>query len=547
MLRSFTVAADQIVSIIEDECASALEVTRQQLEQAQSQFNAFRNAAYASYAANDATIENLTRKVLVSLDRYHLGFNVIYRTVQEYKNLLHTLNKVDIYYHHGSYASSALSPNQVGAALADQCRFENSQRNRDLAEIARLENLVRWYREFHETKFPPALNTDVGVLGRPSLVQHARAEAGRMKPLKREMEAEDLEPAAKRSRLDVPVLTPILSATTRSNYSSAAGSPLSGVATPTFCQPLLYPVPGKDSIGSSPQPTMASARMPVSSVICRWNCTLTENAASKPSRGWILPPLAAFVDAHACTYYLWFSIRMSLYGRVGDPQYLKGRTASTAEQWELKLYNDRKGKRNFSFNETVFDVSQTGPRCVCGMPPLLPSIRQKIPHRADESPIQASDFDSPVLRGFLIADLELAHAKLQFEQTDDILLEAESWSVEEWSQRQAARATIFRNAWDLSFAAVPLETPDLISRRPWIVRFQDLLRYWPDFELVGPFPVPEIEGEATPEDLEALASFERRMIAFYLETVSRTLGISPARPRHRPEVDALPELYRNIL
>lgn len=280
-----------------------------------------------------------------------------------------------------------------------------------------------------------------------------------------------------------------------------------------------------------------------SPVIDRWNFAVTEPAALKPSREYVLPPLSAFVDAHSCTYYLWFSIRTSLYGRLGDPRSVRGRTASTTEQWELKLYNDKNGTRKFMFNQKVFDAS--GVRCVCGMPPVLPSISHKIPHRVDGSFIQSTDFDSPILRAFIYTDLELAHAKLQFEQTDDILLDMSLWSDSVRSPRIDARETIFRNSWDPSFAAVPLEAPDLMARRAWITRFRDLLQLWPNFELTKPCPAPE--DETDPAYLDSLASFERRMIAFYLDTVSKTLGIRPARPRQRPATDSLPELYQNML
>jgi hypothetical protein len=247
------------------------------------------------------------------------------------------------------------------------------------------------------------------------------------------------------------------------------------------------------------------------------------------------------VDAHSCTYYLWFSTRSSLYSRVGDPRPSTGRTASTAEQWEVKLYN-RKGKKDYIFNEKVFDTC-SGARCACGMPPLLPSIVQKLPHRTDGAPIQSTDFDSPALQAIICTDLELAHAKLQFEQTDDILLS--SLSAQQWTERADARETIFRNSWDPSFAAVPLEAPDLLARRPWIICFRDLLKDWPNFELT--FSFPTAEDDTDPDYLASLASFELRMIAFYLQTVSRTLGIRPARPLQRPNIEALPELYRNIL
>ncbi|KAJ7256506.1 hypothetical protein B0H12DRAFT_511736 [Mycena haematopus] len=541
MLRSFNVGADQLVSIIEEERASASEVSRQQLAQTQNQFNAFRNAAYTSFAQNEAIIIQHSQEI-----------ETLMKKVQEYQELQHTLGKVGIYYHHGRLAFGDLwgevacglrpgSPNlprgppfllptHVVNALAEQCRAENSRRGRNLAKIARLENLVRWYQDIHETKFPPALNINLA----PPVVG--------TKALKREMEAPVLEPAAKRSRLNAPVQPDRAVAGTPMLSAAAAFSPVS-VPTPTFSH-QIHTV--GDTSNSSPQIMTNATPTLVSPVIDRWNYALTEPVVSGPSREFVLPPLAAFVDAHSCTYYLWFSIRMSLYRRLGDPQSTCARTTSTAEQWELKLHNDRKGTRKFCFNQKVFDTS--GVRCTsCGMPPILPSISHNIPRRADGTPIQSTDLDSPVLQAFILADLELAHAKLQFEQTDDILLDVQSRSAYQWAQRLEARGVIFRNSWDPSFTTVPLETPDLTARRPWIVDFHDLLRSWPKSESIGPLPVLETGEGVNPGYLDALTSFEQRMIAFYLETVSRTLGTSPARPRNRLEIEALPEPYRNML
>ncbi|KAJ6531291.1 hypothetical protein B0H19DRAFT_1191082 [Mycena capillaripes] len=341
------------------------------------------------------------------------------------------------------------------------------------------------------------------------------------------------EPPAKRSRLDAPV---------EQNWGTAPTSPTFNT-TPTYTSQLtesspLDCVPTFSAAVEDTSTICSNAPLTALPVIDRWNCALSQCVETNSSRQTVLPPLDAFVGAHSCTYYLWFATRASLFSRVGDPQSCHGRTALATEQWQLKLYNEQE-KRYYNFNEKIFDTGAV--RCACGMPPLLPKIVFKLPHRADESPIQSIDFDSPAIQAIICTDLELAHAKLQFEQTDEILLNMSSWSAQQWTERSYARDTIIRNSWDPSFTAVPLETPDIIARRPWIIRFRDLLQDWPNFDLSGSFPAAEDPGY-----LESLASFEQRMIAFYLESVSSTLGIRPARPRHRPDIDALPELYRNI-
>jgi hypothetical protein len=240
MLRSFDVAADQIVSLIEEERADASEVSRQQLLQAQNQFNAFRNAAFTTHATNEAInvqcrqeIEKLTRKA------------------QELQELEYTLHKAGIYHSHGFLAFGGqwgalvrglrptspnlpqgpfLLPRDVAAALETQRRAEDWQRVRDSAEIARLENLVRWYRDFHETKYPDA--SLIIPLGMQSfslfLVLTAFQVEG--KSLKREMASSEVpEHAAKRFRLDAQVeqwgTAPTFNATPTSNFQPPAFSP----------------------------------------------------------------------------------------------------------------------------------------------------------------------------------------------------------------------------------------------------------------------------------------------------------------------------------
>lgn len=54
MMRSFEDAADQLAELIEAERADASALVRQQMAQMESQFSAFRNAAFAAHAANEA-------------------------------------------------------------------------------------------------------------------------------------------------------------------------------------------------------------------------------------------------------------------------------------------------------------------------------------------------------------------------------------------------------------------------------------------------------------------------------------------------------------
>ncbi|KAJ7047199.1 hypothetical protein C8F04DRAFT_222888 [Mycena alexandri] len=539
MLHAFEVAADKIVDIIDTERTDASEVYRQQLEHTQNQCNQFRNAAYATHAAN----ENINARCRQEIDS-------LTRVIQD---MQYTLNKAGIYYHMGRLAFGGnwgavvralrpsspnlpqgpfLFPRDVVAALEAQREAEHWRRERDSAEIARLQHLVKWHQQ-----------TTLNGGGAP-LVES--------KPMKRA--APELTGCAvKRSRLDIPlekicIATPPFTATS-SNCQSPAFSPMTLVSpivlpTPPFQSTppsTTYPVTFADNTPPPPPlPDLPAAAPPV---IDRWQCTLAELGETKTPRQCVLPPLVAFVAAHACNYYWWFFLRTTLFTRLSDPGSSVGRSASTPGQWELRLFN-KMGKTDHVYSEKFFD--NFGIRCACGMPSFHSEVLRKIPHRSDGTAIEPADFDSPALQALMCTDLELAHVKLQFEQTDDILLEIQSWTLQERTDRLDARTAIFRNSWDLSFASVPLEASDILARRPWIINFGDLLRDWPNFGSMVPFTVPHSEDDTDPLNLDSLASFEQALITFYLQTVSDTLGIHPARPRQRPDVDALPQLYRSL-
>lgn len=62
MLRSFELAADELIEIIEAERADASEFYRQKLLQTEHQFAAFRSSAYATHAENEAVNAQVRRE-----------------------------------------------------------------------------------------------------------------------------------------------------------------------------------------------------------------------------------------------------------------------------------------------------------------------------------------------------------------------------------------------------------------------------------------------------------------------------------------------------
>ncbi|KAJ7481217.1 hypothetical protein B0H11DRAFT_1236877 [Mycena galericulata] len=281
-------------------------------------------------------------------------------------------------------------------------------------------------------------------------------------------------------------------------------------------------------------------------VIEHWKCALVEakitSEARTPPRS-VLPPLVAFAGGHSCSYYMWFAIRSFLFPQLENPPPSPVHKTWTTEEWEAKLHNKKSGHLDHTYDARLFD--KDGGSCACGVPPFDSNVLRKLSMRVDGTPVQAADFESHSLQAVILADLESGRAKLQFEQTDDIVLDILLWSPQQLSNRIEARRNIFRNSWDLSFAANPLEKADIRDRRPWITQFRDLLQEWPNFAATGPSPAALDDADST--DLDSLLAYEQRLITFYLKTVSETLGLCPALPRQRPNADALPELYRNLV
>lgn len=238
-----------------------------------------------------------------------------------------------------------------------------------------------------------------------------------------------------------------------------------------------------------------------------------------------------------------FGIRSFLFRQLADPSASPVHKAWTIEEWEVKLHNKKSGQLEHVFDERLFD--KDGRSCECGVPSLNPTILRKLPMRADGTPIQATDFESESLQAFICADLELARAKLQFEQTDDIVLDILLWSPQQLSKRITARRSIFRNSWDHSLAAVPLEETDVFDRRPWLIQFRDLLQDWPKFASTVGALDDTVDNDT--DYVGSILAYEQRLITFYLRTVSNTLGLYPALPRRRPNPDTLPELYRSLV
>ncbi|KAJ7137707.1 hypothetical protein C8R44DRAFT_335330 [Mycena epipterygia] len=500
MLRSFELAADEIIEIIEAERADACEFYRQKLLQTEHQFAAFRSSAYATHAENEAVNAQCTREI---------------------DQLLATLQQAGIYYSHGRLIYGAQWVAQGSRSSPTDVRLPLIPHDSGMGAL-------EMQREYDVTQpFLPAANIFGRGAGRGTLAHKITNLE-----LKRASTSQGSEPAVKRYRSSLE------DAFQETKITHSAPSETLGIF-------------GVTSTARGPSPAICTeSPFTAPPVIEHWRCALAGPPTETWSPRFVLPPLVAFVYAHPCTYYLWFAIRAFLFPRMGDPRFLLERTPLSIEEWEIRLHNKRPsdasaGEIEYIYNDELFEKG--GVTCVCGMPRLDATkvLRKVAALRADGTPIQAADFHSPSLQAFICTDLELAHAKLQFDQTDDIVLEKLAWTAQQRVQRAEARRDIFRNSWDASFVAVPLEMPHVLDRRPWIIRFRDILQDWPDFASIG--PSPSGGEDMDPIYLESLANYEQRLIAFYLQTVSDTLGVHPARPRQRPDANTLPELYRNIV
>ncbi|KAJ7709459.1 hypothetical protein B0H17DRAFT_1190667 [Mycena rosella] len=558
-MQSFELAADEILQLIDAERADACTTLREHMRKAEAQCTAFRKTAYATHAANVAINAQCNQDIV--------------QLTKALQDLQRTLQQAGIYHSQGHLTFGPqwgaivrgfrpgseheppllMTPEDVVRALETQRQENEWWRRRDSSQIFR-----------HEL----AATRNGGMYG----VQCAENNASVYMPLlpspdfglKRKvgMASDGSEFATKRSRstehspdmqgvatwgtnpglnLPRPTFSPrtedmprIMPAFNQFNLPC----PTSSARTCTSAVATQVPRPASNS-----PPSVCNDRLLTAPpALEHWRCALVvPSIETRSPPACILPPLGALVGAHACSYYMWFAIRSFLFHRMSDPepQPLTVRAAHSTEEWEIKLHNKKDGTVEYVYNDASF--SNDGAACACGMPPLDSKILRKLTLRADGSPIQSADFASRALQELLCADLELSHAKLQFEQTDDAVLEALAWPAERRAQRAEARANIFRNSWDRSFAPAPLELPDILARRAWILRFRDVLQDWPDFAAsMGMSPPVE-------EDTDALVTYEQRLIAFYLQTVSNTLGVHPARPVQRPDVDSLPELYRNII
>jgi hypothetical protein len=209
----------------------------------------------------------------------------------------------------------------------------------------------------------------------------------------------------------------------------------------------------------------------------------------------------------------------------------------TAEEWKVQLH----GKHWHEAEALEHLCPQGGVQCSSNF--NVDIFRKHQPVRSDGTPFTPADFASHAVQAFMCADLELAQAKIQFEQTDDLLLGTASWTAQQRASRDAARRDVFRNSWSLSFASSPLESAEVVARRPWIVRFCNMLRDWPGFSSTGTLSSHE---DLESLDPDTLVAYELQLIAFYLKTVHSALRVAPAMPRTRPEIDALPILSRSL-
>ncbi|KAK7020406.1 hypothetical protein R3P38DRAFT_2968704 [Favolaschia claudopus] len=333
MLRSFDVGADQMASLIEEERIDAAQHCFQQLEQLRRQFDEFQILAHSTQNQNPnvLTIE-MQNKEIMSLRR----------CVEEFQVLERTLFNAGIHYARGHLAGTDpadnrplfLAPNQVVGSLDDQRRAHYWERTQNAEVVARLDKQLRWGRDVQETKFSQTL-------------AFANDAEGNSNIRSREADSEVVsQRAAKRSRVntdtpnqpywDVPqAVAPV---------SDIAAISRSVSSTPLMTTPL-FQLESLSEPCLSPTTSTVAQFVSLYPLLDQWSLPLSKAVVTKSSREFVLPPLASFADAHPCTYYLWFSMRMSLYRRLGGAKPFHGRTAATAAQWEIKLYNTKNGER----------------------------------------------------------------------------------------------------------------------------------------------------------------------------------------------------------
>ncbi|KAJ7632973.1 hypothetical protein FB45DRAFT_519693 [Roridomyces roridus] len=489
-------AIDQLAVLIEEERADASEQAHQQLEQLSDQFFRFREAANAIHAENQA-INAKARKDLETMEHTLRQAGIHYSESQGQGHLSFGQEWGDIVQglksHSADVPPPRLTPQEVLGMLQWQRRENVYQRDQDSAQIDWLKQEL----------------------------------AGQNGCRTQDADAKGQIRISKRPRLSVDTYSPSFA---HPCFPSDTSSPsnlgrviVPAASSPNVCHGEPYTAP----------PALENWALALADV------EITHSLKPQPRS--VIPPLSVFAGAHSCSYYLWFATRSYLFRQLtsGAPVH----TSWTTQEWELKLHNKRSGhvdtKRAYGDGETI---------CDCGAPRIKPVVLLQLrPLRAGGTPVQGVDFESESLQALLCVDVELARAKLQFEQTDDIVLDVLLWSPQQLLNRIQARRSIFRNSWDTSFGAAPLEG-DIHQRRAWIFQFANLLQDWPDFQVSTGTPVALTDPESWQDiDGSALLSYERRLLAFYLRTVSKTLGIFPSLPRRRPHPDVLPPLYRNFV
>ncbi|KAJ7112429.1 hypothetical protein C8R43DRAFT_152165 [Mycena crocata] len=404
-MHSFEVAADQILELIEAERADATEVIRNQLRQLDIQFNSFRNASYATLASKEAINAQCSREM---------------RELEQTLNgIFYTLKQAGIHYSQGRLAFGEEWGASVGGLRSNSPHLPPPLLTpKDIIAALEMERYWRrgqshaiWDHHLPMQSIQPGTSFSMSLI--PAL------DVGENMSLKRAMPFEDLMPAAKRSKPVVKnedwdtVIPGPITAGSASHLSSPQYSPIDNSAGNHLPFGRLI-----SSSVSSPATGYNTPRA-VAPIIERWKCALTEPkifSETRSSSHYILPPLVALVDAHSCTYYMWFAIRSSLFRQLGDHQ-SAGPKASTTEEWEVRLHNlqsHETAKVEYVYNEKLFEKG--GGLCGCGMPQLASKVLRTLALRADGTPIQSTDFDSYALQAFICADLELGHAKLQFEQ-----------------------------------------------------------------------------------------------------------------------------------
>ena len=163
----------------------------------------------------------------------------------------------------------------------------------------------------------------------------------------------------------------------------------------------------------------------------------------------------------------------------------------------------------------------------------------------DDRAFSPNDFKCDVLKSIVVWDAALMSAKYQFEEADNILMQATEASI--MLERNAKRNTLFKDGHHISLEPHPSQSDDLPTRQDWTIRFTSLVADWPQYanwKATRP-PAPDTDYICT-LDFKLLDQFLERYIQIYYQGVYDALRTPPTPLLIRPDTTSLPEGFLSI-